>query len=278
MEDVIDVSKTQMYLEKISGMVIEYAPKFLLAIFVLIVGLRIIKFLASILRKNLKKKDVDPTLAPFAVNLLDWTLKIMLVISVAAMLGVETTSFIAVLGAMGLAVGLAMQGTLSNFSGGVLIMVFKPYRVNDLIETQEQIGVVKEIQIFNTILASPQNKMVIIPNGPIMNGKITNYTILGKIRVDLTVGISYEADIEKAKKVLTLVMTNHPLVLGDPAPFVGVSELADSSVNLAVRPYCEPKDYWEVHFDILEQSKMALDKNNITIPFPQVDVHMKNEK
>ena len=111
-----------------------------------------------------------------------------------------------------------------------------------------------------------------------MNGKITNYTILGKIRVDLTVGISYEADIEKAKKVLTLVMTNHPLVLGDPAPFVGVSELADSSVNLAVRPYCEPKDYWEVHFDILEQSKMALDKNNITIPFPQVDVHMKNEK
>ena len=277
MEEVIDVSKTQMYLEKISGMMIEYAPKFLLAIFVLIVGLRIIKFLAGILKRNLKKRDVDPTLAPFAVNLLDWTLKIMLVISVAAMLGVETTSFIAVLGAMGLAVGLAMQGTLSNFSGGVLLMVFKPYRVNDLIETQDQIGVVKEIQIFNTILASPQNKMVIIPNGPIMNGKIINYTILGKIRVDLTVGISYGADIEKAKKVLTLLMTNHPLVLGEPAPFVGVSELADSSVNLAVRPYCEPKDYWAVYFDILEQSKLTLDKNNITIPFPQVDVHMKNE-
>jgi len=278
MEDVIDVSKTQMYLEKVSGMVIEYAPKFLLAIFVLIVGLRIIKFLSGILSKNLTKKDVDPTLAPFAVNLLNWTLKIMLVISVAAMLGVETTSFIAVLGAMGLAVGLALQGTLGNFSGGVLLMIFKPYRVNDLIETQGQIGVVKEIQIFTTILASPQNKMVIIPNGPIMNGKIINYTILGKIRVDLTVGISYESDIEKAKKVLILEMTNHPLVLGDPAPFVGVSELADSSVNLAVRPYCEPKDYWTVYFDILEQSKLALDKNSIKIPFPQVDIHMKNEK
>jgi len=278
MEDVLDVSKTQMYLEKISEMLIEYAPKFLLAIFVLIVGLRIIKFLSGILRKNLKKKDVDPTLAPFAVNLLDWTLKIMLVISVAAMLGVETTSFIAVLGAMGLAIGLALQGTLSNFSGGVLIMIFKPYRVNDLIETQGQIGVVKEIQIFNTILASPENKMVIIPNGPIMNGKIVNFTILGKIRVDLTVGISYESDIAKAKKILTLEMTNHPLVLGEPAPFVGVSELGNSSVNLAVRPYCDPKDYWTVYFDILEQSKLALDKNNITIPFPQVDVHMKNGK
>jgi small conductance mechanosensitive channel len=257
-------------------MVIEYAPKFLLAIIVLLIGLRIIKIISNLLKKNLKKKEVDPTLAPFAVNLLDWTLKIMLVISVAAMLGVETTSFIAVLGAMGLAVGLALQGTLGNFAGGVLIMVFKPYRVNDLIETQGQIGVVKEIQIFNTILTSPQNKMVIIPNGAIMNGEIVNYTILGKIRVDLTVGISYEADIEKAKKVLLLVMSNHELVLGEPAPFVGVSELGDSSVNLAVRPFCDPKDYWTVYFDILEQSKLALDKDNITIPFPQVDVHMKN--
>ncbi|MCG8308698.1 MAG: mechanosensitive ion channel [Cytophagales bacterium] len=278
MEDIIDVSTTQTYIEKIYDMVIAYAPKFLLAVIVLFIGLRIIKFITRLAGKGLKKREVDPTLAPFAVNLLDWGLKIMLVISVAAMLGVETTSFIAVLGAMGLAVGLALQGTLSNFAGGVLIMVFKPYRVEDLIEAQGQIGTVKEIQIFNTILASPQNKMIIIPNGAIMNGEIINYTILGKIRVDLTVGISYEADIEEAKQVLTLEMANHPLVLGDPAPFVGVSALADSSVNLAVRPYCEPKDYWTVYFDILEGSKLALDKNNITIPFPQVDVHMKNTK
>ena len=276
MDNLIDVSQTQTYFLKFYEMVIAYAPKFILAIIVLLIGLRIIRFITGLLSKSLKKKEVDPTLAPFAVNLLNWTLKIMLVISVAAMLGVETTSFIAVLGAMGLAVGLALQGTLGNFAGGVLLMVFKPYRVGDLIETQGQIGTVKEIQIFNSILVSPQNKMVIIPNGAVMNGEIVNYTILGKIRVDITVGISYESDIVEARKVLLLVMTNHPLVLGEPAPFVGVSELGDSSVNLAVRPHCDPKDYWTVYFDILEQSKLALDKNAITIPFPQVDVHMKN--
>lgn len=274
MKNLFDVNQTQDYLQKFYDMVITYAPKVLLAIIVLFIGLRIIKFTTKILSKNLQKRNVDPTLAPFAINLLDWALKIMLVISVAAMLGVETTSFIAVLGAMGLAVGLALQGTLSNFAGGVLLMIFKPYRVNDLIETQGQLGVVKEIQIFNTILTSPQNKMVIVPNGPIMNGEITNFTILGNIRVDLTVGISYESDIAKAKEILLLVMANHKLVLGDPAPFVGVVELADSSVNLAVRPYCKPEDYWTVYFDILEQSKLALDEHNITIPFPQIDVHM----
>lgn len=276
MDNLIDVSQTQTYFLKFYEMVIAYAPKFILAIVVLLIGLRVIRFITGLLSKSLKKRDVDPTLAPFAINLLNWTLKIMLVISVAAMLGVETTSFIAVLGAMGLAVGLALQGTLGNFAGGVLLMVFKPYRVGDLIETQGQIGTVKEIQIFNSILVSPQNKMVIIPNGAVMNGEIVNYTILGKIRVDITVGISYESDIVEARKVLLLVMTNHPLVLGEPAPFVGVSELGDSSVNLAVRPHCDPKDYWKVYFDILEQSKLALDKNAITIPFPQVDVHMKN--
>ncbi len=153
-------------------------------------------------------------------------------------------------------------------------MIFKPFKVGDLVEAQGQLGSVIEIQIFNTIMESPQSKMVIMPNGAIMNGEIINYTALGKIRVDLTVGISYESDIAKAKEVLALEMANHPLVMSEPAPFVGVSELADSSVNLAVRPYCDPKDYWTVFFDILERSKLALDKNAITIPFPQMDVHM----
>ncbi len=278
MNEIIDVEQTQTYIQKFFGMIIEYAPQALLAIIVLLIGLRIIKFLSGFLRKSLQKKDVDPTLAPFVVHLLSWSLKIMLVISVAAMIGVETTSFIAVLGAMGLAVGLALQGTLSNFAGGVLIMVFKPYKIGDLVETQANKGNVLEIQIFNTILASPDNKMVIVPNGAIMNGEIVNYTALGKIRVDLTVGISYESDIEKAKKILLLQMVNHPLVLGEPAPFVGVIELADSSVNLAVRPYCDPKDYWDVYFEVLEKCKLALDENKVTIPFPQVDVHMKNGK
>jgi len=192
------------------------------------------------------------------------------------MVGIETTSFVAILGAAGLAVGLALQGTLSNFAGGILLLLFRPYKVGDLVETQGRLGEVREIQIFTTILATPDNKMAIIPNGPIMNGEIVNYTALGKIRVDLVMGISYGADIRKAKEVLLQVMNAHPKVLKDPAPFVGVSELGDSAVNLAVRPHADPADYWDVYFDIYEQGKIALDDHNIEIPFPQVDVHMKN--
>jgi small conductance mechanosensitive channel len=190
------------------------------------------------------------------------------------MVGVETTSFIAVLGAAGLAVGLAFQGALGNFAGGVLILVFKPYQIGDLIESQGQLGVVKEIQIFTTILLNPQYKTIILPNGAVANGDITNYTTEGKIRIDLTVGIAYESDITKAKGILMDVMKADENVIADPAPFVGVSELADSSVNLAVRPWCHPDHYWDVYFDTLENCKNALDKGGVTIPFPQVDVHL----
>ncbi|MEM1135805.1 MAG: mechanosensitive ion channel domain-containing protein [Bacteroidota bacterium] len=264
------------YADTAVELVLTYAPKFILAVVVLFIGLRIINFIAKIIGKQLSNTKVDETLRPFIVNLLSWLLKIMLFISVASMVGIETTSFVAVLGAAGLAVGLALQGTLSNFAGGVLLLLFRPYKIGDLIETQGRLGVVKEVQIFTTILATPDNKMAIIPNGAIMNGEIINFTTLGKIRVDLTMGISYGADIKKAKEVLLEVMQAHPKVLKDPAPFVGVSELADSSVNLAVRPHATPADYWDVYFDIYEQGKIALDKNNVEIPFPQVDVHMKN--
>lgn len=257
-------------------MVIAYAPKFLLALVVLFIGLRIINFIVSIIGKQFSKTKIDETLKPFITNLLSWLLKIMLFISVASMVGIETTSFVAILGAAGLAVGLALQGTLSNFAGGILLLLFRPYKVGDLVETQGRLGEVREIQIFTTILATPDNKMAIIPNGPIMNGEIVNYTALGKIRVDLVMGISYGADIRKAKEVLLQVMNAHPKVLKDPAPFVGVSELGDSAVNLAVRPHADPADYWDVYFDIYEQGKIALDDHNIEIPFPQVDVHMKN--
>ena len=222
----------------------------------------------------MKKRNTDETLRPFVLSLIGWTLKIMLFISVIQMLGVATTSFIAVLGAAGLAIGLAFQGTLANFAGGALLLIFKPYKVGDLIEAQGKLGVVKEIQIFTTILLNPQNKTIILPNGAVSNGDITNYTRDGKLRVDLTVGISYDSDIKKAKDVLMEVMTNYPHVLKDPAPFVGVSELADSSINLAVRPWTTPEHYWDVYFDVLENCKNALDNANITIPFPQVDVHM----
>jgi small conductance mechanosensitive channel len=190
------------------------------------------------------------------------------------MVGIATTSFVAVLGAAGLAVGLALQGSLANFAGGVLVMVFKPYKVGDLIEAQGHLGVVKEVQIFNTILVSPQSKRIIIPNGATSNGSVVNYTAEGQIRVDLTIGVSYSADIDETKSVLMDVLVNNTLVLKDPVPFVGVLEMADSSVNFAVRPHCLPEHYWDVFFGVNEAMKKALDKNAIAIPFPQRDVHL----
>jgi small conductance mechanosensitive channel len=190
------------------------------------------------------------------------------------MVGIATTSFVAVLGAAGLAVGLALQGSLANFAGGVLVMVFKPYKVGDLIEAQGHLGVVKEVQIFNTILVSPQSKRIIIHNGATSNGSVVNYTAEGQIRVDLTIGVSYSADIDETKSVLMDVLVNNTLVLKDPVPFVGVLEMADSSVNFAVRPHCLPEHYWDVFFGVNEAMKKALDKNAIAIPFPQRDVHL----
>ena len=253
---------------------LEYAPKLVLAIFTLLIGLWIIRGIGKILQASMERSKVDQTLIPFLNSLTSWSLKVLLFVSVASMIGIATTSFIAILGAAGLAIGLALQGSLANFAGGVLIMVFKPYKVGDLIETQGQLGVVKEVQIFNTIIIAPQNKQVIIPNGAVSNGPIVNYTAEGLIRVDLTIGIAYNEDIAKAKSVIMAVMEKHEKVLSDPAPFVGVSEMADSSVNLAVRPQCKPEFYWDVFFDINEQMKVALDDSSITIPFPQRDVHV----
>ncbi|MBT8195332.1 MAG: mechanosensitive ion channel family protein [Bacteroidia bacterium] len=254
--------------------IIQYAPKVLIALVILWIGLRIIKWVVGLLDRQFERKNTDPTLRPFLKSIIGAILKVMLFISVISMLGVETTSFIAILGAAGLAVGLALQGTLANFAGGVLLLLFKPYKVGDLIEAQGHIGVVKEIQIFVTIINTPDNKTVFIPNGAMSNGDITNFTIEGKIRVELTPGISYNADIKKAKDICMEVLNNHPKVLKDPAPFVGVKELADSAVVLAVFPHAKPEHYWDVYFEITEQVKLALDANNVPIPFPQMDVHM----
>ncbi|MCI2285112.1 mechanosensitive ion channel [Colwellia sp. MSW7] len=253
---------------------LEYAPKLALAIITLIIGLWIIKGISKLVTLSMKSSKVDPTLIPFMDSLVSWIFKVLLFISVASMVGIATTSFIAVLGAAGLAIGLALQGSLANFAGGVLIMIFKPYKVGDLIESQGHLGVVKEVQIFNTILIAPQSKQVIIPNGAVSNGSITNFTAEGKIRVDLTVGISYNADIDLAKSVLLDVLKANDKVMTEPAPFVGVTGMGDSSVDLAVRPHCHPTDYWPVFFEVNEAMKKALDKNNISIPFPQRDVHL----
>ncbi len=262
------------YLDKGIEMVMEYGPKVLLAILVLIIGLRIIKMIQKAIRKACEKSKMEVALQTFLSSLGGWILKVLLFISVLAMFGVETTSFVAIVGAAGLAVGLALQGTLANFAGGVLIMIFKPFKIGDLIDSQGVVGVVHKIQIFNSILLTPENKTVIMPNGAIMNNHITNYTEQGKIRVDLAVGISYGADIKKAKDVLEAALRADSRVLKDPAPTVAVSELGDSSVNLAVRPWCDPAVYWDVYFDTLENCKIALDNAEIEIPFPQRDVHI----
>lgn len=269
------MEQVNYYWQKTLDYIISVAPDILLALVVLLIGLKIISIIVKLVKKGMAKRKTDETLRPFLVSLLSWGLKAMLFISVFQMLGVATTSFVAVLGAAGLAIGLALQGTLANFAGGALLLIFKPYKVGDLIEAQGHLGVVKEIQIFTTILLNPQNKTIILPNGAVSNGDITNYTVDGKLRVDLTVGVAYESDIRKAKDVLLEVLKKDERVLEDPAPFVGVSELADSSINLAVRPWTTPDNYWGVYFDTLENAKNALDTAKITIPFPQVDVHME---
>ncbi len=250
-----------------------YGPKVVGAILVWILGLWIIRILGRGVDIIFSRSKLEVSLKTFLHSLISMALKILLAISVLGMLGIEMTSFIAILGAAGLAFGMAMSGTLQNFAGGVMILIFKPIKVGDLIESQGYTGVVKEIQIFVTILLTPDHKTVILPNGAVAINEITNYATEGTIRVDLEFGIGYGESIDKAKVVLSKVMKDHPLVLESPESFVGVSGLGDSSVNLAVRPYAKPKNYWEVYFDIYEQGKKTLDAAAIEIPFPQRVVH-----
>jgi small conductance mechanosensitive channel len=262
------------YSQKAIDYAIAYGPKILLAILTLIIGWWIINFFTRMMKKGFRKSKMEPSLISFLATLFSWTLRAMLLISVASMIGIETTSFIAVLGAAGLAIGLALQGTLGNFAGGVMILIFKPFKVGDLIEAQGFLGVVEEIQIFITKLSTPSHEAVILPNGALSNGSIKNYTQLGYRRVDLVIGISYSSDIQMARKVLMGLMESHEKVRKDPAPAVTVLELADSSVNLAVRPWCLPEDYWDVYFNILEEGKAKIEAAGISIPFPQRDVHL----
>ncbi|MCV6629003.1 MAG: mechanosensitive ion channel [Flavobacteriaceae bacterium] len=248
--------------------IFEYGPNILAALAILIFGFWVISWVVGLVKRMMYRSNMEDTLVKFTSNLLGWSLKIVLFITVAAKLGVETTSFAAILGAAGLAVGLALQGSLANFAGGALIMIFKPFKVGDLIEAQGELGVVQEIQIFTSVLLSPDNKTIILPNGSLSNGTIKNYSADGKLRVDLVIGVSYDTDLSQAKKVLLDVMNKDEHVLKDPEPMVAVEALADSSVNLAVRPWSKVENYWEVYFGITEASKLALDKAGIEIPYP----------
>ena len=251
----------------------DYGLRVIGAIAIYLIGSWFFKKLIIAAKKIMVKREVDESLQKFLLNLLNWSLKILLIIAILAKLGVETTSFAAILAAAGLAVGMALQGSLGNFAGGVLIMLFKPFKIGDLIEAQGETGVVKEIEIFTTKLIGLSNKEIILPNGSLSNGTIINYSTQGTRRVDLVFGVSYDTDIKHAKEVLTQVLTSHPKVLKDPAPSVNVLELADSSVNFAVRPWAKSEDYWEVYFGITENVKQALDAAGIEIPYPhQVEI------
>jgi small conductance mechanosensitive channel len=263
-------------IEKWLDLAANYGLKIIGAIIIWIIGSWIIKKIIKGTRSVMSKRNYDESLQKFLLNLLGWILKIILIISILGTLGVETTSFAAILAAAGLAIGMALQGSLGNFAGGVLIMIFKPFKIGDLVEAQGELGVVKEIEIFTTKLTGLSNKEIIIPNGSLSNGNIINYTTEGTRRVDLVYGVSYDADIKQTKDVIMEVLTAHPKVLKDPAPAVTVLELADSSVNFAVRPWCNTEDYWDVYFDVTENVKMALDKAGIEIPYPhQVEIQKK---
>ncbi|MCG8613208.1 MAG: mechanosensitive ion channel [Pseudomonadales bacterium] len=261
----------------ITGMVMDYGPGLLLAIITLIIGLWLINRLINLLDKSMTGK-VEPTLLKFLHSLCSIGLKVLLLISVAAMVGIETTSFIAVLGAAGLAVGLALQGSLANFAGGALILFFKPFKVGDSIKAQGFAGVVREIQIFNTIITTFDNQRVIIPNALLSNGCLVNVNVESTRRVDMVFGISYDDDIKKAKEILNRLVEADERILKDPAPVIALSELADSSVNFAVRTWVKTPDYWAVYFAMHENVKLTFDAEDISIPYPQRDVHVYNEQ
>lgn len=264
--------------DQATKIVVTYGPKLLAAILTLIIGLWVISFITKGFNKVMVKADTDPSLRPFLKSIASIILKVMLVISVAGMVGIETTSFIALIGAAGLAIGMALQGSLSNFAGGVLILVFKPFKVGDFIVAQGNDGVVSVIQILYTTLKTPDNRTIIIPNGPLAGGNIENVTTEPTRRVNLTFGIGYDDDIDQAKKVLLDLANSHQKVLSDPATTVLVNEQAASSINIVVRPWVKKEDYWEVYHYMQEHVKKKFDEMNISIPYPQRDVHLHEVK
>ncbi|MGB1298017.1 MAG: mechanosensitive ion channel family protein [Psychrobium sp.] len=275
--DNLSTDKLQGLIDQGIELAMLYLPKLLLAIVTLIVGFWVIGKVVKGIEKILQARKVEATLERFLSSLVSVGLKVMLLISVASMVGIETTSFVAVLGAAGLAIGLALQGSLSNFAGGVLILFFKPFKVGDVVDAQGYVGVIKEIQIFNTIVTTLDNERVIIPNGVLSNGPIKNLFAEPTRRVDMTYGISYEDNVQTAKEVIrNLILADKRLLEEEYGHEIYVSEHADSSVNLLVRVWCNSPDYWGVYFDMHEQVKLAFDEQGITIPYPQRDVHMKS--
>lgn len=259
---------------KIWELVTIYGIKVLAAIVIFIIGRWVAKAIRGLVQRMMRKAQMDETLLKFVGNLAYIALLAFIIIAALSQLGIQTTSFIAVLGAAGLAVGLALQGSLANFAAGFLMIVFRPIRVGDYIEGAGVAGTVEEIQIFTTTLATPDNKTVIIPNASLTGGNIVNWTLKGTRRVDMVMGIGYDDDIDKAKQIMADILAEDERILKDPAPQIAMIELANSSVNFAVRPWVNASDYWGVYMSVTEKIKKAFDANGINIPYPQRDVHI----
>ena len=275
MEEI--TSEANKYSEQLIELVWAWGPKVVTAILTLVIGLWVIGVITRAFGKTMQKRNVDPSLAPFLKSLMGALLKVMLFISVIGMVGIEATSFVAVLGAAGLAIGLALQGTLQNFAGGVIILLLKPFKVGDWVDTGSYAGTINQIQIFNTILKTPDNKTIIIPNGGLANSSLTNYSTEPRRRVDFTFGVGYGDSTEKTKNTLLELIKADDRILTDPEPFVAVSALADSSVNFVVRVWVESGDYWGVYFDMNENVYNKFNEVGLNIPFPQMDVHVHNQ-
>ncbi|MGN8225694.1 mechanosensitive ion channel family protein [Gracilimonas sp. BCB1] len=264
--------------DDIMNFVTTFGPKLLAAVATLVIGLWIVKFIVRGTAKVLNRSSVDEALVSFLRSLISMLLKVMVYISALGMLGIEMTSFIAVLGAAGLAIGLALQGSLSNFAGGVLILFFKPFKVGDFIERGSESGTVEKIDILHTHLQTPNNQLVVIPNGQLANSPVTNYSAKETRRAVFPVGIGYGSDVKKAREVILRVLNEDERILQEPAPIVVLTNLGDSSLDLSARAWTKTENYWGFFWDNLEKIKEELDKEGIEIPFPQRDIHVFQEK
>ncbi|ENM5826248.1 small-conductance mechanosensitive channel MscS [Vibrio metoecus] len=267
-------NQVNTWLTNNSDLLIQYGVNVISAILILFIGNLVVKAVAGSVANVLKKKEMDKAVVEFIHGLVRYTLFIIVLIAALSRIGVQTASVVAVIGAAGLAVGLALQGSLSNFAAGVLIVAFRPFKSGDYVEIGGVAGSVDSIQIFQTVLKSPDNKMVVVPNSAVIGGAITNYSRHETRRVDMVIGVSYKSDLQKTKRVLRETLEKDPRILKDPDMTIGVLTLADSSINFVVRPWCKTSDYWAVYFDSMQAIKEALDANGIEIPFPQMDVHL----
>jgi small conductance mechanosensitive channel len=263
------MEQVDTYAQQFINLIIQYAPKVILALLVLWVGLRIVNRISNLAGKSMEKSGLGADIRPFLVNLINVALKLLLIFSVAGIVGIETTSFVAVLAAAGFAVGLALQGSLSNFASGVMILIFHPYRTGDLVEIEDQMGHVSAIQIFNTIITTLDNRTVIVPNSMAVNGVITNLSTREYLRVDLNVTMPYGEDFAKVEKILLGAIQKTPKVLDNPAPFIGIETFDSHNIVLAVRPYAKTEDYWDVYFEANRNIKQTLSEHNIQVAYSE---------